>query len=177
VTLLTPIIHRYALERCDGEGFGDFCERAILPRDATFHSIGSGPVGQLLVCALGTMRQIKMGFYGLWRQFRWDDKFCLSTCIKAAHFVLIDLFHNASPNLNVYAEQFIQFVKQECFDHFVVFGERHLDHLVREYEDYYNSMQQHQGIGTGKLGSLQCRRRSGHSQSRKSGTTARWAGC
>lgn len=41
VTLLTPIIKRYAVERQKGEGFGDFCDRVILPKDATFHSIGS----------------------------------------------------------------------------------------------------------------------------------------
>ncbi|MFZ4774245.1 MAG: NADPH-dependent assimilatory sulfite reductase hemoprotein subunit [Terrimicrobiaceae bacterium] len=43
VALLTPIIKRYALERQDGEGFGDFCDRVILPKDATFHSIGTPP--------------------------------------------------------------------------------------------------------------------------------------
>lgn len=41
VTLLTPIIKRYALERQAGEGFGDFCDRAVLPADATFHSVGT----------------------------------------------------------------------------------------------------------------------------------------
>jgi sulfite reductase (NADPH) hemoprotein beta-component len=41
VKLLTPIIQRYALERNDGEGFGDYCDRVILPEDATFHSVGS----------------------------------------------------------------------------------------------------------------------------------------
>jgi len=41
VTLLTPIIKRYAIERNEGEGFGDFCDRAILPKDATFHSVGT----------------------------------------------------------------------------------------------------------------------------------------
>ena len=41
VKLLTPIIKRYALERKDGEGFGDFCDREILPKDATFHSVGT----------------------------------------------------------------------------------------------------------------------------------------
>jgi sulfite reductase (NADPH) hemoprotein beta-component len=38
---LTPIIQRYAKERHAGEGFGDYCERAILPKDATFHSTGT----------------------------------------------------------------------------------------------------------------------------------------
>ena len=43
VTMLTPIIKRYALERHDGEGFGDFCDREILPPDATLHSVGTVP--------------------------------------------------------------------------------------------------------------------------------------
>ncbi len=38
---LTPIIRRYALERADGERFGDWCHRVILPKDATFHSVGT----------------------------------------------------------------------------------------------------------------------------------------
>ncbi|MCE0497238.1 MAG: NADPH-dependent assimilatory sulfite reductase hemoprotein subunit [Methylacidiphilales bacterium] len=41
VTLLTPVIKRYALERIEGEGFGDFCDRVVLPKDATFHSVGT----------------------------------------------------------------------------------------------------------------------------------------
>jgi sulfite reductase (NADPH) hemoprotein beta-component len=39
--LLTPVIKRYALERDDAEGFGDFCDRVILPEDATIHSVGT----------------------------------------------------------------------------------------------------------------------------------------
>ena len=45
VTRLTPIIKRYALERNDGEGFGDWCDRVILPADATTHSIGTQLAG------------------------------------------------------------------------------------------------------------------------------------
>ena len=41
--LLTPIIRRYAVEREDGEGFGDYCDRNVLPADATLHSIGTPP--------------------------------------------------------------------------------------------------------------------------------------
>ena len=41
VDFLRPVIRRYAVERCEGEGFGDFCDRAILPKDATFHSVGT----------------------------------------------------------------------------------------------------------------------------------------
>jgi sulfite reductase (NADPH) hemoprotein beta-component len=48
VTLLTPVIKRYALERQAGEGFGDFCDRVILPADATTHSIGT-PAAEVVV--------------------------------------------------------------------------------------------------------------------------------
>ena len=41
VTLLTPIIKRYAVERREDEGFGDFCDREIIVKDATFHSVGT----------------------------------------------------------------------------------------------------------------------------------------
>jgi sulfite reductase (NADPH) hemoprotein beta-component len=42
VELLTPAIKRYAIARNEGERFGDFCDRVVLPPDATLHSIGSG---------------------------------------------------------------------------------------------------------------------------------------
>lgn len=42
VDMLRPVIKKYATERTAGEGFGDFCHRAVLPEDATFHSVGSG---------------------------------------------------------------------------------------------------------------------------------------
>jgi len=41
VELLTPVIKRYALERTGNERFGDWCDRVILPSDATFHTIGT----------------------------------------------------------------------------------------------------------------------------------------
>ena len=43
VGLLTPIIKRYAVERGEGEGFGDYCDRAVLPADATFQRVGTLP--------------------------------------------------------------------------------------------------------------------------------------
>jgi sulfite reductase (NADPH) hemoprotein beta-component len=41
VALIAPFIKRYAVEREEGEGFGDFCNRVILPKDATTHSVGT----------------------------------------------------------------------------------------------------------------------------------------
>ncbi|XHR29786.1 MAG: integrase core domain-containing protein [Chthoniobacteraceae bacterium] len=52
-----------------------------------------------------------------------------------------------SPNLNAFAERFVQSVKNECVGQFIVFGERHLEFLIREYERYYNTLRPHQGIG------------------------------
>jgi sulfite reductase (NADPH) hemoprotein beta-component len=42
VALLDPVIKRYAKEREVGEHFGDYCNRVILPADATFHKVGTG---------------------------------------------------------------------------------------------------------------------------------------
>ena len=50
-----------------------------------------------------------------------------------------------SPNLNAYAERWVQSVKQECLQHFVVFGEEHLRYLVFEYLAHYNAERPHQG--------------------------------
>jgi len=41
IEMVKPLIVRYAQERLEGEGFGDFCDRTILPPDATFHSVGT----------------------------------------------------------------------------------------------------------------------------------------
>ena len=56
-------------------------------------------------------------------------------------------FPPASPNLNAHTEHFVQAIKHECLNHFVVIGEHHLEHLVREYEAYYNIVRPHQGLG------------------------------
>jgi putative transposase len=58
----------------------------------------------------------------------------------------------ASPNLNAFAERFVQSIKNECVDQFVVFGEGHLRYLVREYEQHYNTVRPHQGLGNRTIG-------------------------
>ena len=52
-----------------------------------------------------------------------------------------------SPNLNAYVERFIQTIQQECLDHFVVVGESHLNHIVREFLCHYHEERPHQGLG------------------------------
>ena len=41
-----------------------------------------------------------------------------------------------SPNLHAFAERWVKTVKEECLDHFVVVGEKRLNHLLHEYVDY-----------------------------------------
>ena len=38
----------------------------------------------------------------------------------------------ASPNLNGRCERFIETIKLECLSKFIIFGKRHLDHLIDE---------------------------------------------
>lgn len=59
-----------------------------------------------------------------------------------------------SPNLNAYAERWIQSIKHECLNHFIVFGQRHLRYLIDEYVDYYHTHRPHQGIGNKTINRL-----------------------
>ena len=52
-----------------------------------------------------------------------------------------------SPNCNPHAERFVRTVRTECLDHLVIFGERHLRHLLREFVAHYNTERYHQGLG------------------------------
>jgi transposase InsO family protein len=48
-----------------------------------------------------------------------------------------------SPWQNGYAERLIGSLRRECFDHVIVFGERHLRHILLLYIDYYNRARTH----------------------------------
>jgi transposase InsO family protein len=48
-----------------------------------------------------------------------------------------------SPWQNGYAERLIGSIRRECIDHVIVFGERHLNHMLRSYLDYYNESRTH----------------------------------
>jgi Integrase core domain len=48
-----------------------------------------------------------------------------------------------SPWQNGYAERLIGSIWRECIDHVVVFGERHLRHVLLSYKDYYNAARTH----------------------------------
>jgi transposase InsO family protein len=48
-----------------------------------------------------------------------------------------------SPWQNAYAERLIGSIRRDCLDHVVVFGERHLRHLLKSYRKYYNEARTH----------------------------------
>jgi len=48
-----------------------------------------------------------------------------------------------SPWQNGYAERLIGSIRRDCLDHVVVFGERHLRHLLLSYQRYYNEVRTH----------------------------------
>ena len=47
---------------------------------------------------------------------------------------------------NAYAERLINSIRRECLDHIVVFGERHLRHVLLSYMDYYNRASEHPSV-------------------------------
>ncbi len=48
-----------------------------------------------------------------------------------------------SPWQNAYAERLIGSIRRECVDHIVIFGERHLRHVLLSYMNYYNGTRTH----------------------------------
>ena len=52
-----------------------------------------------------------------------------------------------SPWQNGYAERLIGSIRRECLDHVLVFGERHLRHVLMCYMEYYNAARTHLSLG------------------------------
>ena len=53
----------------------------------------------------------------------------------------------SSPNCNPHAERFVKTIKYECLNNFVIFGERHLRYLIKEFVEHYQTERFHQAIG------------------------------
>jgi len=74
---------------------------------------------------------------------------------NAAQFTTIDFIdfniHSintsiASPNMNAFTERVIGTIRREALDHFLLFSEKQIRNIVREFVDYYNNHRIHQGI-------------------------------
>ena len=59
--------------------------------------------------------------------------------------VLKTPFH--APNANAICERLMRSIRQECLDHFLIFSERQLNRLLKNYLEYFNYYRPHQGIG------------------------------
>ncbi len=73
-----------------------------------------------------------------------DTKFCKSFREKlAASNIKTIKLPKKSTNLNGRCERFILTIKQELLAKFIVFGKRHLDYLIAEFVEYYNTARAH----------------------------------
>src|ERR1700681_5014255 len=54
-----------------------------------------------------------------------------------------DQHRRVPPWQNAYAERLIGSIRRECLDHVVVFGERHLRHILLSYMSYHNEIRTH----------------------------------
>ena len=52
-----------------------------------------------------------------------------------------------APHLNCVMERFVRSIKSECLNRTPIFGERHLEYVIREYMEHYHTERAHQGIG------------------------------
>jgi putative transposase len=51
-----------------------------------------------------------------------------------------------SPKANAFAERLVKTVRRECLDHLLIFGQRHLRWVLREYLRPYNQERPHRGL-------------------------------
>ncbi|MCL2647334.1 MAG: integrase core domain-containing protein [Phycisphaerales bacterium] len=56
--------------------------------------------------------------------------------------------------INAFAERWVQTLQVECLDHFVLFGESHLNHIVSEFTAFYNTKRPHQSKENSPLQSM-----------------------
>ncbi|WP_307813397.1 integrase core domain-containing protein [Ktedonobacter sp. SOSP1-52] len=52
-----------------------------------------------------------------------------------------------TPQANAICERFLESVRRECLDHFLIFQEKQLYRLLKAYVVYFNQARPHQGLG------------------------------
>jgi len=52
-----------------------------------------------------------------------------------------------APRANAFAERFVGTVPRECLDRVLIFGRHHLDAVVHEYVEHYNTHRPHRSLG------------------------------
>jgi putative transposase len=51
-----------------------------------------------------------------------------------------------SPRANAFAERWVGTVRREVLDHLLIFGCRHLEHVLQEFVEHYHAARPHQGL-------------------------------
>jgi transposase InsO family protein len=67
----------------------------------------------------------------------------------------------SAPNGNAYAERFVRSLKEECLNHVVPLGERHLRKILREFATHYHRERNHQGLANELIDSVAAQRATG----------------
>ncbi len=78
------------------------------------------------------------------RDGKFTDHFC--EILADAEIEIVRTAYQA-PDMNALAERWVQSAKRECLDHLILFGQTHLERVLREYVAHYHAERPHQGLG------------------------------
>jgi len=78
------------------------------------------------------------------RDGKWTDWFRALLEGAGVHIVRTPV---QAPNANAYAERFVRSIREECLDRLILFGERRLLHVLKEFAAHYHEERNHQGLG------------------------------
>jgi putative transposase len=78
----------------------------------------------------------------------WDTKFTagFDAALEKKDGLEVRRSAYRAPNTAAYVERFVQSIKQECLDYFVVLGHKHMNHLCQEFAEHYHAERPHQGL-------------------------------
>jgi putative transposase len=76
-----------------------------------------------------------------------DTKFTASfDAVFAASGISVLRSPPRAPRANAYAERWVSTIRRECLDRMLIFSERHLMHVLVQYEDHYNTHRPHRAL-------------------------------